>query len=117
MVQVAHCVAESALWRENSVGAHFRSDFPEVERLQAREVAPVIVSLQEQLEQVRRTELERMRGRFGQLTPQQEEALEALTRGIMNKIAHGPIAELRKNAGQPHGLHLVDTIRRVFRLQ
>ncbi len=27
MVQVAHCVAEAALWRENSVGAHFRSDF------------------------------------------------------------------------------------------
>lgn len=32
MVQVAHCVAEAALWRENSVGAHFRSDFPQVKR-------------------------------------------------------------------------------------
>jgi L-aspartate oxidase len=32
MVQVAHCVAEAALWRENSVGAHFRSDFPESNR-------------------------------------------------------------------------------------
>ncbi|MBH0191872.1 MAG: L-aspartate oxidase [Nitrospira sp.] len=32
MVQVAHCLAESALWRENSVGAHFRSDFPEARR-------------------------------------------------------------------------------------
>jgi L-aspartate oxidase len=32
MVQVAHCVAEAALWRENSVGAHFRSDFPESKR-------------------------------------------------------------------------------------
>ncbi|MFO0698523.1 MAG: FAD-binding protein [Nitrospira sp.] len=28
MVQVARCVAEAALWRENSVGAHYRSDFP-----------------------------------------------------------------------------------------
>ncbi len=28
MVQVAHCVADAALWRENSVGAHYRSDFP-----------------------------------------------------------------------------------------
>ncbi|MEK6584805.1 MAG: hypothetical protein AABZ24_00560 [Nitrospirota bacterium] len=28
MVQVAYCVAEAALWRENSVGAHYRSDFP-----------------------------------------------------------------------------------------
>ncbi|MBM4125976.1 MAG: L-aspartate oxidase [Nitrospira sp.] len=32
MVQVALCVAESALWRENSVGAHFRSDFSEAKR-------------------------------------------------------------------------------------
>ncbi|MEK7725564.1 MAG: FAD-binding protein, partial [Nitrospirota bacterium] len=32
MVQVAHCVAEAALWRENSVGAHFRSDCPEAKR-------------------------------------------------------------------------------------
>ena len=33
-----------------------------------------------------------MRRKFGPLTPQQEEALEALTRGIVNKIAHGPIS-------------------------
>jgi L-aspartate oxidase len=32
MVQVAQCVAEAALWRENSVGAHYRSDFPEAKR-------------------------------------------------------------------------------------
>ena len=32
MVQVAHSVAEAALWRENSVGAHYRSDFPDSKR-------------------------------------------------------------------------------------
>ncbi len=32
MVHVAYCVVEAALWRENSVGAHFRSDFPESKR-------------------------------------------------------------------------------------
>ncbi|WP_413935603.1 L-aspartate oxidase [Nitrospira sp. BLG_1] len=32
MVQVARCVAEAALWRENSVGAHYRSDFPGTRR-------------------------------------------------------------------------------------
>jgi L-aspartate oxidase len=32
MIQVAQCVAEAALWRENSVGAHYRSDFPEAKR-------------------------------------------------------------------------------------
>jgi L-aspartate oxidase len=28
MVQVGRCVTEAALWRENSVGAHYRSDMP-----------------------------------------------------------------------------------------
>lgn len=32
MVQVAHCVAEAALWRENSVGAHYRADYPKSQR-------------------------------------------------------------------------------------
>lgn len=32
MVQVAHCIAEAALWRENSVGAHYRADFPDKKR-------------------------------------------------------------------------------------
>ncbi len=32
MVQVARCIAESALWRENSIGAHYRADCPDAER-------------------------------------------------------------------------------------
>ena len=32
MVQVARCVAEAALWRANSVGAHYRADHPEAKR-------------------------------------------------------------------------------------
>jgi glutamyl-tRNA reductase len=85
-------------------------------RLKAREIAPTIVCLQEQLEQVRLGEMERMRGKLGKLTPEQEEAVHALTRGIVNKIAHGPISELRKQAAQPDGQHFVSVIRRVFRL-
>jgi glutamyl-tRNA reductase len=86
-------------------------------RLRAREVAPTIVSLQDQLEQLRLAEVARVRGKLGALTPQQEEAIEVLTRGLINKIAHGPISELRRQAGQPEGIQLVDAIRRLFRLE
>jgi glutamyl-tRNA reductase len=85
-------------------------------RLKAREVVPTIVSLQEQLEKLRAAELARMRGKFGALTPEQEEALIALTKGIINKIAHGPISELRRQANEPDGHHFVVAIRKVFRL-
>jgi glutamyl-tRNA reductase len=93
----------------------------EVERMMARikvqEVAPTIVSLQEQLEQIRLAEIERLRRKLGALTPDQEEALVSLTRSIVNKIAHGPISELRRQAGRPEGLQIIDAIRQVFHLK
>ena len=85
-------------------------------RLKAREIAPTIVSLQEQLEMLRHAEVDRMRGKLGTLTPQQEEAVEALTRGIINKIAHGPISEMRKHAAATDGPQMVSMIRKMFRL-
>jgi glutamyl-tRNA reductase len=85
-------------------------------RLKVQEVTPTIVGLQEQLEAIRKGELDKVRRKLGPLTPQQEEALEALTRGIVNKIAHGPISELRNHAGHPEGAHIVSAIRRAFHL-
>jgi glutamyl-tRNA reductase len=85
-------------------------------RLKTREVAPTIVVLQEQLEQWRKGEIERQRGKLGKLTPPQEEALDAITLGIINKVAHGPITELRRQAGDTSRLHLMSIIRKLFRL-
>lgn len=99
----------------------------EVSRLEAklreRDVTPTIVSLQEQLESIRCEVLERYRSRLGLLTAAQEEALEALTRGIINKVAHGPISEMRRHAAakgrdeEPREAELVSAVRRMFRLQ
>ena len=89
----------------------------ELERLEAwiqtRSVGPVIADLQDSLEKLRAAEIERVRSKLGPLTPQQEQAIEQLTRGIVNKIAHGPIAALRRNAGDSS---VVDRIRNIFRL-
>jgi glutamyl-tRNA reductase len=88
-----------------------------VERLKAREVAPTIVGLQQQFDELARAEFERVRGRMGALTPQQEEALQAYTRGLLNKIAHGPIHEIRQAAAKPEGDHIIRLVRRMFRLE
>jgi glutamyl-tRNA reductase len=93
----------------------------EVERMMARlkvaEVTPLIVGLQEQLEQIRAGEMDKARRKYGPFTVQQEEAMEALTRGLINKIAHGPISELRNHAGRPEGAHVVAAIRKAFHLR
>jgi glutamyl-tRNA reductase len=84
-------------------------------RLKVAEVTPTIVGLQEQLEQIRAAELEKLRRRH-HLTPELEQAIEAMTHGMMNKVAHGPICELREHAGQPEGAHVVAAIRKAFHL-
>ena len=85
--------------------------------LSVAEVTPAIVSLQEQLEQIRATEMEKTRRKYGPFTAAQERAMEALTRGIIHKIAHGPISELRHHAGHPDGAHVVAAIKKAFHLQ
>ena len=93
----------------------------EVDRMMARlrvaEVTPTIVALQKLLEEIGAGEMEKVRRRYGPLTEQQEEAFTFLARGIINKIAHGPIAELRSQAGQPDSAHLVALVKKVFHLQ
>lgn len=88
-----------------------------LERMKAREVAPTIVSLQHRFEEMGRTEFERVRGKLGNLSPQQEEVLAAYTRGLLNKIAHGPLTEIRRAAAQPEGDRVLTLIRRMFRLE
>jgi glutamyl-tRNA reductase len=86
-------------------------------RLKVAEVTPTIVGLQEQLEQIRAAEIDKMRRKCGPLTPEMEQAIEAMTHAIINKVAHGPISELRSHAGQPEGAHVVAAIRKAFHLQ
>ena len=86
------------------------------ERTQALQVVPTIVSLQEQMEAIRQAELERVRGKLGSLTPEQEQAIEALSRGIVNKVLHTPITTLKTAAKDPQGSTVVEVIRRVFNL-
>ncbi len=93
----------------------------EVERFQARiqtlDVVPTIVSLQDHLETIRQAEIDRVRGRLGPLTPDQEMAVDTLTRGIVNKIMHTPIRTLKTAAREPEAITLIDQVRRLFNLQ
>jgi glutamyl-tRNA reductase len=85
-------------------------------RLKVQEVAPAIVGLQGQFEEIRAAELEKLRRKPYGMTAEQLDQVDALTRAIVNKIAHGPISEMRRQAGEPEGGQIVDTIKRIFRL-
>jgi glutamyl-tRNA reductase len=74
----------------------------EVERFHQRRravnVAPAIIALQRQAEEFRQAELKRIHARLGSLTAEQIAAVEALTRGLVNKFLHAPMQALKQAA-------------------
>ncbi len=93
-----------------------------ISRLKLEEVTPTIVSLQEQFENIRSTEVSRALRRLPDtLTADQHRQItaqmDAMAKSIVNKIAHLPISALRTNAGQPDGDQFLDAVRKVFHLQ
>jgi glutamyl-tRNA reductase len=89
------------------------------QRAQTADVVPTIVSLQQHLETLRQAEMDRVRGRLGTLTPEQEMAIETLTRGIINKIMHTPITTLKSAARDrdAESTTVVDVVRKLFNLR
>ncbi|UWZ82422.1 glutamyl-tRNA reductase [Occallatibacter riparius] len=82
----------------------------EVERFHQRRrtvnVAPVIVALQRQAEELRQAEIRRIQSRLGSLTAEQAAAVEALTRGLMNKFLHPPMQALKQAARENDAVRL-----------
>jgi glutamyl-tRNA reductase len=67
------------------------------ERLKSRDAVPAIVALQQDAEAIREAELKRAASKLTGLTPQQQEAVEALTRSLTNKLLHPQLVALRRN--------------------
>jgi glutamyl-tRNA reductase len=95
------------------------------ERVHSLDVVPMIVSLQDHLENIRQAEIDKVRGRLGKLSAEQELAMEALTRGIVNKVLHTPITALKAAAHESQSAKdksgdagtLIELVRRIFNLQ
>jgi glutamyl-tRNA reductase len=69
----------------------------------ALQAAPLVASLRAHAEEIRQAELARLERRLGRLDDAQRAAVEALTRGILQKLFHEPSVRLREQAGTPQG--------------
>jgi glutamyl-tRNA reductase len=76
------------------------------QRLRTVNVAPAIVALQTQAEEIRQGELKRAQARLGSLTAEQIVAVEALTRGLVNKFLHPPMQALKQAARENDSVRL-----------
>jgi glutamyl-tRNA reductase len=77
---------------------------------------PLLVELRRRGEEVRAAELQRARSRLGALTPEQEEALQAATQAMVNKLLHAPTVYLKELARNGHGPEAVALVRKLLGL-
>jgi glutamyl-tRNA reductase len=82
-------------------------------RLHALNVAPEIVRFQQSAEEMRRAELRRLASRLQSLSPEQQAAVEALTRGLVNKFLHQPVQAIKAAASEGNSA-AVDALREAF---
>lgn len=85
-------------------------------RLRSTRVAPTIAALRARGEQVRADELERLDSRLGELDERQREAVEALTKGIVNTLLHEPTVRLKGIADARGGDEYAAALRELFDL-
>ncbi len=114
------CVAEANLRerRKEAAGAELILEDEIRSFLEWRrslEVVPVLVELRKRADEIRKAEIEKARRRLGPLTPEQENAIEAATTAIVNKLLHGPTVHLKEMAGNGQPEH-VGLIRKLFGL-
>jgi glutamyl-tRNA reductase len=82
-------------------------------RLHSLNVAPEIVRFQQSAEQIRQGELRRLASRLQSLSPEQQAAVEALTRGLVNKFLHQPVQAIKAAASEGNSA-AVDALRDAF---
>ena len=79
-------------------------------------VVPLIRELRDGAEQIRRHELSRALGKMN-LSPEEEEAVERLSRSLVNKLLHGPISEIKARAEAGHPMESAEVRRRLMALE
>ncbi|HLG01657.1 MAG TPA: glutamyl-tRNA reductase [Acidimicrobiia bacterium] len=82
----------------------------------AREVAPLVAALHARGEEVRAAELERFAARLRDLDPATRDAVESLTRGIVNKLLHDPTVRVKAAAAESDDDSLADALAALFDL-
>jgi glutamyl-tRNA reductase len=65
--------------------------------LRAMDIGPTVGAIRQKFQEIARSEFQRQRNKLGQLTPEQERAVESLLLATVNKIAHPVINRVRRS--------------------
>ncbi len=79
-------------------------------------VVPAIISLKKRFEEIKSAEVERAFRRIGDISEREKNIIESMASGIIGKILHSPLTNLKKESSSSVGALYVDAIKRLFQL-
>ncbi len=82
----------------------------------AIEVAPTVARLVERSEAIRRSEIDRANALLAELSPEQQQLVEQLTKRIVNKMLHAPLNKSRELASSKRGYLYREALHELFGL-
>ena len=80
------------------------------------EISATVVSLRECFETVRRSDLQRVRGRLRSLSPDQENAIDSLSHDLIERVLQAPMAMLKNASAGNQAVFVLAAVRRIFNL-
>jgi len=84
--------------------------------IKSLDVVPTIIALRNYCDGIRKSELDRAVKSLNGLSDKEKKTLDAMTKSIVNKILHGPVSRLKKDADKIEGDTYIDTMRKLFDL-
>lgn len=78
------------------------------------DAVPVITALRGKFEEIRRSELEKLREKLPGLSEEQLDAIDSATRSIVNRICHRPLLQIKEYAGDGDSASKLETACDIF---
>jgi len=87
-----------------------------LEWMKSLEVTPTIVALRNRVDDIKRSEVEKVLGRLAHLSPQDRELVEGMASSLVNKLIHRTMVTLKTEVNSSSGPAFVEAARRFFHL-
>ena len=85
-------------------------------RVSESEISATLVSLRERFEAVRSREIQRVRRRLGNLSTDQENAIDSLSHALIERVLKAPVAILKNATAGNQAVFVLAMVRRLFNL-
>lgn len=102
-------LADATAIIDDEVGRH-------VARTHEVAMTPLIAEFRSTVEEIRAAEVARQSKRLGELSPEQQDAVDEITRAVVAKVMHEPTVRLKESASSLRGERLASALRELFDL-